>query len=386
MQGTVSFSFSRAVVAGKLINDVTLEISDGFISRITRENVNRLDLTGYTAIPSFIDIHTHGMLGVDTSRLSQSSLGTWLNYLPKTGTLRVVPTLVSSDQKTTQEFLSIVNNGKKLQLREPFAEVIGARMEGPFISHAKKGAHNEKLLLNPTVENFKWITGEYSSFVRIIDLAPELEGAMDLIQYLRGRGILVSIGHSDADAMTTRNAILKGAREATHLFNAMRQIYHREPGIAGEILINDSINAEIINDPNHLSPGIIRLAVRAKGEDKIVGITDSLSATLMPDGEYELGSLVVKLEKGKCTIKGTDTIAGSVLTMDAAFRNFLDQGYSIEQTSKFLSTNPARVMSLDREGSIDIGMRGNMVVLNEGNQVTGVIKDGIYYDFRDQVG
>ncbi|EQD31545.1 N-acetylglucosamine-6-phosphate deacetylase, partial [mine drainage metagenome] len=109
------------------------------------------------------------------------------------------------------------------------------------------------------------------------------------------------------------------------------------------------------------------------------------SATLMRDGEYELGSLVVKLEKGKCTIEGTDTIAGSVLTMDTAFRNFLSQGYSIEQASKFLSTNPARVMSLDKEGSIDIGMRGNVAVLNERNLVTGIIKDGIYYDFQDQV-
>jgi N-acetylglucosamine-6-phosphate deacetylase len=256
-------------------------------------------------------------------------------------------------------------------------------MEGPFISHAKKGAHNEAFILDPSIVNYKNITGKLASQVRIVDIAPEVGKAMELIPYLSSKGVIPSIGHSDSDAITARKAISLGATEGTHLFNAMRSVFHREPGIAGEVLINDSINAEIINDPNHLSPGIIRLAVRSKGEDKIVGITDSIAATMMPDGIYQLGTLSVTLKSGKCTITGSEVIAGSVLTMDSAFRNFIEQGYSIEQTVKFLSTNPARIMGLPEEGSIEPGKRANIAIIDNMNKVAGVIKNGIFYDFRN---
>lgn len=383
MNSTNRFAFSKAVVAGKLVHDIIVDTENGFISSISNNSNGDADLTGYTAVPSFIDVHTHGMLGVDTASLSPESVGKWLKALPRTGTLKIVPALVSSDRVTTQAFLKSVEDATKTVFEEPYAEVLGARMEGPFISHAKKGAHNEAFLLDPSIENYKNITGKLASQVRIVDIAPEVGKAMEMIPYLSSKGVIPSIGHSDSDAMTARKAISLGATEATHLFNAMRSIFHREPGIAGEVLINDSINAEIINDPNHLSPGIIRLAVRSKGEDNIVGITDSIAATMMPDGIYQLGTLSVTLKSGKCTITGSEVIAGSVLTMDSAFRNFIEQGYSIEQTVKFLSTNPARIMGLRDEGSIEPGKRANIAIIDNMNKVAGVIKNGIFYDFRN---
>lgn len=383
MNSTNRFAFSKAVVAGKLVHDIIVETENGYISSISNNSNGDADLTGYTAVPSFIDVHTHGMLGVDTASLSPESVGKWLKALPRTGTLKIVPALVSSDRVTTQAFLKSVEDATKTVFEEPYAEVLGARMEGPFISHAKKGAHNEAFLLDPSIENYKNITGKLASQVRIVDIAPEVGKAMEMIPYLSSKGVIPSIGHSDSDAMTARKAISLGATEATHLFNAMRSIFHREPGIAGEVLINDSINAEIINDPNHLSPGIIRLAVRSKGEDNIVGITDSIAATMMPDGIYQLGTLSVTLKSGKCTITGSEVIAGSVLTMDSAFRNFIEQGYSIEQTVKFLSTNPARIMGLRDEGSIEPGKRANIAIIDNMNKVAGVIKNGIFYDFRN---
>lgn len=383
MNSTNKFVFSNAVVAGKLVHDIIVKVEGGYISSISNNSNGDIDLTGYTAVPSFIDVHTHGMLGVDTASLSPESIGKWLKALPRTGTLKVVSALVSSDRVTTQAFLKSVEYARKTVFEEPCAEVLGARMEGPFISHAKKGAHNEAFILDPSIVNYKNITGKLASQVRIVDIAPEVGKAMELIPYLSSKGVIPSIGHSDSDAITARKAISLGATEATHLFNAMRSIFHREPGIAGEVLINDSINAEIINDPNHLSPGIIRLAVRSKGEDKIVGITDSIAATMMPDGIYQLGTLSVTLKSGKCTITGSEVIAGSVLTMDSAFRNFIEQGYSIEQTVKFLSTNPARIMGLPEEGSIEPGKRANIAIIDNMNKVAGVIKNGIFYDFRN---
>ncbi len=383
MNSTNKFVFSNAVVAGKLVHDIIVKVEGGYISSISNNSNGDIDLTGYTAVPSFIDVHTHGMLGVDTASLSPESIGKWLKALPRTGTLKVVSALVSSDRVTTQAFLKSVEYARKTVFEEPCAEVLGARMEGPFISHAKKGAHNEAFILDPSIVNYKNITGKLASQVRIVDIAPEVGKAMEMIPYLSSKGVIPSIGHSDSDAITARKAISLGATEATHLFNAMRSIFHREPGIAGEVLINDSINAEIINDPNHLSPGIIRLAVRSKGEDKIVGITDSIAATMMPDGIYQLGTLSVTLKSGKCTITGSEVIAGSVLTMDSAFRNFIEQGYSIEQTVKFLSTNPARIMGLPEEGSIEPGKRANIAIIDNMNKVAGVIKNGIFYDFRN---
>lgn len=383
MRSRTSYRFSNAVVAGKILHDVTVVSEDGFIASIPGNEQFDVDLSGYTAVPAFIDVHTHGMLGVDTASLDTHSMEKWLTALPRTGTLGIVPTLVSSDKKTTHGFLESVREARTRVLAEPYANVLGARMEGPFISHSKKGAHNEAFLLDPSIENFVKITGELSSEVRIVDIAPEVGSAMDLIFYLSKRDVIPSIGHSDSDAATARKAISMGATEATHLFNAMRPIFHREPGIAGEILINDSINAEIINDPNHLSPGIIRLAVRSKGEDRIIGITDSIAATMMPDGVYRLGSLSVNLNGGKCTVSGSEVIAGSVLTMDSAFRNFMDQGYSIEQAAKFLSTNPARIMGLSDEGSLETGKKSNIAIFDKNNKVAGIIKEGIYFDLRD---
>lgn len=382
MDSAVRFMFSSAIVGGKLTHDVVVETESGYITSISNNSKCDIDLTGSTAVPSFVDVHTHGLLGVDSASLSPILMTKWLKALPRTGTLKVVPALVSSDRVTTQAFLKSVEETRKTVYDEPYAEIIGARMEGPFISHARKGAHNESLLLEPSIENFNYLTGNLHSQVRIVDIAPELGKAMELIHYLSSNGVIPSIGHSDADAITARKAISLGATEATHLFNAMRQIFQREPGIAGEVLVNDSVNAEIINDPNHLSPEIIKLAVRSKGEDRIVGITDSIAATLMPDGIYQLGGLSVTMTGGKCTVTGSDVIAGSVLTMDSAFRNFIEQGYSIEQTVKFLSTNPARIMGLWEEGSIEPGKKANIAIIDNANNVSGVIKNGIFYDFR----
>lgn len=376
------YSFSKAVIGNEMKEDVSIGISGRKIKSIDEPDRNSVDLTGYIAVPAFIDIHTHGIMGIDTGNINREEIHIWRETLLRFGTSGFVPTLVSSPTKIVRSFLTIVNDSIK-EDREDFSksDLLGARLEGPFISPEKRGAHDVKNIIFPSVENFRKLTGLLWNLVKIIDIAPETEGAMGLIEYLRSLNITVSIGHSNATSMIAANAIDRGASLATHLFNAMREIHHRDPGIAAQVLLNNKISAEIINDRNHLSDEFIRIAVRMKGSDRIIGITDSISATGMQDGDYRLGNEIATLRNGVCTIKGTNTLAGSVLTMDAALRNFRSLGYKLNSIVRFLSTNPARILGLKDFGTIGIGKNACIAILNSDYTVRGMIHHGKLLEF-----
>lgn len=381
MMETKSFRFHAAVMEGGLQHDVITDISHGNIVNIRQEGSYEIDMSEYVAVPSFVDIHTHGLFGIDSARVSKTDMDTWRSMLPSTGTMAFIPTLVSSDTATTRSFLSAVkqsmggDQGNDLRAR-----VLGARLEGPFISPQKKGAHNESFLRSPSLKDFNEIASGYEDVIRIVDMAPELDGAIDTIRHLASLGLVISIGHSNSRADTARESVDAGARDATHLFNAMRAIEQRDPGIAVEVLINSKVFAELINDNVHLSPEMIKLAVRSKGDQKIIGITDSISATMMPEGRYMLGDLSVSVKEGRCTLEGYDTIAGSILTMDRAFRNFISQGFSIEQAVMFLSTNPSKLLGSEEFGSIGMGKRANITILDRGYNVVGIIQEGKLFE------
>ncbi len=377
------FHFGKAVVKNGEADSLSMRCENGFIESISgHEPASGIDLTDRIAVPSFTDIHTHGMLGIDSSTMDRAGMKEWMERLPETGTLKFVPAIVSSAPARVQEFLEIVRESNSLfENEETHAVTAGARLEGPFISPEKKGAHNTSYLLQPTSGNFTKLTGKGSDQVRIVDVAPELENAIEFIRELTENNITVSIGHSIATFSKAHDAFEAGARIGTHLFNAMRDIHHREPGIAVQVLLNDGMFAEIIDDHGHLSSEMIKLAVRSKGDDLIVAITDSIAAALMPDGQYSLGDLAVEVRNGMCTIMGTDTIAGSTLTMDRAFRNFIEDGFTLSEAAKFTSTNPARALGNSNEGVIAPGMACNITVLDKSLKVRGVISRGIYSEF-----
>ena len=195
---------------------------------------------------------------------------------------------------------------------------MGIHLEGPFLSHKRRGVHPPENLVEPTLEVFDRLWQAARGHVRMMTIAPELPGAIEVIAEAARRGVCVSIGHSDANLEAAQAAVKAGARHATHTFNAMRPLDHREPGILGEVLTSERLTADIIADGIHVAPEVVKLFLHAKGVERAVLITDATAAAGMPDGTYQLGPIPVEVKNGRCTVVGEtgDRLAGSVLTMD----------------------------------------------------------------------
>jgi N-acetylglucosamine-6-phosphate deacetylase len=212
--------------------------------------------------------------------------------------------------------------------------------------------------------------------VRMITIAPEIHGAIEVIAEAAKRNVCVSIGHSDSQLATARDAVAAGARHATHTFNAMRPLDHREPGIIGEVLSDDSITADLIADGIHVSPEVVKVFLHSKGRERAVLITDAISATGMPDGRYQLGPIEVDVKDGKCTANGS--LAGSVLTMDRAVRNVTKfSDWSLRDAVRAATFNPARAAGLTKtHGALTAGARADFTVLNSSGEVLKTIVAG----------
>jgi N-acetylglucosamine-6-phosphate deacetylase len=253
---------------------------------------------------------------------------------------------------------------------------LGIHLEGPFISHARRGVHPPEHLLAPTLAAFNRFWEAARGHIRMMTIAPELEGAPEVIAETVRRGVCVSLGHSDADFPAAERGIAAGARHATHTFNAMRPLDHRSPGILGAALTDTRISADIIADGVHLDPAIVKLFAKAKGVENSVLITDAISATGMPDGRYHLGALEVDVRDGKCTSGGK--LAGSVLTMDRAVRNLACfAGWKLTDAVAAASRNPARVAGIANKGNLVAGANADFVVLNKDGEVLRTFVGGV---------
>jgi N-acetylglucosamine-6-phosphate deacetylase len=259
---------------------------------------------------------------------------------------------------------------------DEMARPLGIHLEGPFLSHKRRGVHPPENLIEPTVEIFERLWQAARGHVIVMTIAPELPGAMEVITEAARRGVCVSIGHSDSEMPMARAAVEAGARHATHTFNAMRPLDHRDPGIIAEVLTDDRITADIIADGIHLSPAIVQLFLRAKGIERAVLITDAISATGMPDGRYQLGPMLVDVKDGKCTMDGK--LAGSVLTMDRAVRNVTEfAGWSLRDAVRTATLNPARVVGLGgRQGVLAAGAEANLAVLSATGEILRTVIRG----------
>ncbi len=262
------------------------------------------------------------------------------------------------------------------------AQPVGIHLEGPFLSHAKRGVHPPAELQPPTVELFERLQQAARGHIRLLTIAPEIPGALDLIAHATHSGTRVSLGHSDATAAQTRAAIAAGAASATHTFNAMRRLDHREPGIAGVVLDAESLYAELICDGIHVAPEFVRLWLRSKGEERAILVTDGISATGMPDANYMLGELEVTVKNGRCLLtsdlaKGTETLAGSVLTMDRAVANLRRfTGATLATAVRLASRNPARMLGLDDLGEIAVGRPANFNLYSAAGELRQTILRG----------
>jgi len=256
------------------------------------------------------------------------------------------------------------------------ARPLGIHLEGPFLSHKRRGVHPPEYLVSPTIEIFDRLWQAARGHVRMLTIAPEIPGAMEVIAEAARRKVCVSIGHSDSELPTAQLAVKAGARHATHTFNAMRPLDHRQPGILGEVLSDDTITADLIADGIHVSPEVVKVFLHAKGYERAVLITDAISATGMPEGRYQLGPIEVEVKDGKCTANGS--LAGSVLTMDRAVRNVTKfSEWTLRDAVRAATLNPATAVGMaDARGTLKPGTSADFTVVNSKGEVLKTIVAG----------
>jgi N-acetylglucosamine-6-phosphate deacetylase len=346
-------------------------IEDGRISSIaTRQGAGLphdaqvLDFPGATLAPAFFDVHFHGAAGHDVMEATPKALDAIGSFLASRGTGSFLATTVTAPVDATLRAVAGLAKLIDQPAVEGRAQPLGIHLEGPFLSHAKRGVQPAAHLLTPDIATFDRLFDAAEGRVRLITLAPELPGAVELTAHATARGVRVSVGHSNATAAETRAAIDAGATSATHTFNAMRALDHREPGILGTVLTTDSLFAEMICDGIHTAPEIVRLWSRAKGPEHAILVTDAMSAAGMPDGEYHLGGFAVQVAHGRATANGV--LAGSVLTLDRALANFIAfTGAPVEYGLRLLTVNPAAMTGLEQQaGSLAPGQLTNLVAVD----------------------
>ncbi|MGO9776129.1 MAG: N-acetylglucosamine-6-phosphate deacetylase [Terracidiphilus sp.] len=335
-----------------------------------------LDFPGATLAPAFLDVHIHGAMGHDVMEATPAALNAMGSFLAAHGTGSFLATTVTAPLDTTLRSLS----GLAKVLAQPpvagRAQAVGIHLEGPFLSHTKRGVQPAEHLLAPDIATFDRLFEAAEGCIRLMTLAPELPGAIELTAHATARGVRVSLGHSNATAAETRAAIAAGAVSATHTFNAMRPLDHREPGILGTILTNDALFAELICDGIHVAPEMVKLWWRSNGAERAILVTDAISAAGMPDGAYRLGDFEVQVANGRATANGV--LAGSALTLDRALANFMEfTGAPLEQALRLLTVNPAVMIGLGGQaGSLAVREAANLVALDDAGKLVGSVMHG----------
>jgi N-acetylglucosamine-6-phosphate deacetylase len=378
---------TSTITAGQLLrgNEIAenplITIDDGCITSIlSRDRDNAGDsYPGAILVPAYVNIHVHGAVGHDVMEGTPQALHAVGAALAGHGVGAYYPTTVTSSTEETLRALDMIAGVIEREPAPDCAVPVGIHLEGPFLSTAKRGVHPAALLVPPSISLFDRFWQASRGQIRIMTIAPELPMALELIEYARGFGVVCSLGHSDAHLEQAEAGFCAGARSATHTFNAMRSLDHRDPGIAAYVLDQDALFAEIICDGIHVDPAMIRLFFKAKGPDKTVLITDGMAATGMPDGKYKLGDLDVEVSHGRCTSAGSPgVLAGSVLTMDKAVRNFsLFTGISLPASARLAARNPAILMGLDQHwGCLEEGREANFVALSPDGRILQSFRAG----------
>jgi N-acetylglucosamine-6-phosphate deacetylase len=328
-----------------------------------------------TLTAAFFDIHVHGACSHDFMAASSSQIAVVGRFLASRGVGHYLPTTVTGPVDATLRAMDTLAGAIEANAIDATAVPVGIHLEGPFLSHAKRGVHPASCLQEPSVELFDRFQQAARGHIRLMTVAPGLPHSAELIEHATSAGVRVSMGHSNATADETIAAIAAGATSSTHLFNAMRALDHREPGIVGTILDRDDVYAEAICDGVHVHPAIVRLWLKVKGEERAILVTDGMSATGMPDGDYMLGDFSVEVKDGVCLSNGS--LAGSVLTMDRAVANLRRfTGKPLGTAVRLASRNPAHMLGLEHLVALSPGAPANFNRYSEGGERLGSILRG----------
>ncbi len=383
---TLLIHAGRALTPTAEINDAGILIREDVIEAIGPRagmslpvGAQEIRATDKTAVPGFIDVHIHGAGGHDVMEGTDAALRSITRKVSEYGTTSLVATTVTASTDQTLRAVEGIAGyiAQQHETDETGAEILGIHFEGPFISKERRGVHPPEWIQPPSVEMLSRFFKAAAGNARILTIAPELLGAAPCIDAAREAGLVVSMGHTDATYEQARAALARGARSATHVYNAMRPFSHRDPGVIGAVLTSPEVNAELIADGVHVEEAAIKLLLLAKGAAHVTLVSDGLSATGMPDGKFMLGGFEVTVSGGVCR-NAEGILAGSTLTLDRALRNIVALGISLPDAVRMLTLNPASLLGIEfKKGSLRVGADADILLLDEGLHITNVWARGV---------
>lgn len=367
------------------ITDGAIHVRDGKIIDIgDKEDIKPrdakiLDFSGYYIVPGFIDIHVHGCEGANAFDGSIESLKSMAINLARHGVTSFLPTGATLPEEQLIKIASSV--AKLINSDYDGAEIIGLNLEGPFVNPEKKGAMIIGFMRKPTIKEVESLYKASDGNLRIMTIAPELDGSLQVIKWLSNHSIIPSLGHTNATYEEAIKAFDSGAMMTSHLFNAMRQMHHRDPGVIVASLEREEVFVELIADGIHIDPSVVELVIKLKGFDKVIIVSDATPLAGLPDGEYTFPGFPKITIKNMKAYLPDGTLAGSTLTLDNALKNLVKWGIPIDKTLRMLSTNPARLLGL-RKGVIKPGYDSDLAILNQNLEVEAVMIGGKFFDLR----
>jgi N-acetylglucosamine-6-phosphate deacetylase len=359
-------SADKVITPGGVLEPGWVEVDDGRITAVGAGVPGRSDLHGAVIVPGFVDIHCHGGGGASFDSADAEECARAAAFHRERGTTTVMASVVTASPSDLERRAAVLSD------LAADGVVAGIHYEGPFLSAARKGAHDPALLRDPDLTTVKRLLRV--PHVRMMTIAPELDGGIDALRRVRDAGAIPAIGHTDATYEVTREAVGAGARVATHLFNGMRPLHHREPGPILALLDAPDITVELIGDGVHLHPAIVAHITRTKGVSGAALVTDAIAAAGMSDGDYELGGLGVEVREGVARLSGGGSIAGSTATAASVFRRAVrESGIALPDAVRLSATNPAMLLGLTDRGSVSPGLRADLLVLDEDLAVRKVL-------------
>ena len=373
------FAWRGSLVLADRIVPGRLEVADGRITAVEPEARERdgAGVAGGAAgpagpflVPGFIDVHVHGWGGHDAMG-DRSSLEGMALALARRGVTSFLPTAVSAPIARLAAWADDVRAWIAGPRAADASDPLGFNLEGPFLSPERRGAHDADVLRDPaglTANDLEPLLDG----LRLITIAPERPGALELISRLSGRGVRVSLGHSAADLAASRAGIAAGASSTTHLFNAMTGLDHRAPGLAAATLLDDTVWTELIADGHHVHPALYRLVARQKPADRLLLVSDAIALAGTGDGRGRIGGLEIDVRGGRVTLVGTDTLAGSVIALDDAVRGLVAEGIALSSAVAAASADPAAMLGLTDRGRLAPGLRADLVELDDALRVSRV--------------
>ncbi|MCO7125672.1 N-acetylglucosamine-6-phosphate deacetylase [Sporolactobacillus shoreicorticis] len=375
IEGCSIYSKNEWLEKSSLLIDKDKIISIGTSESLTVDQTLQFPST-YKCLPGMIDMHIHGANGADTMDATPEALSTIAAALAKEGTTSFLATTITQSVPLIEK--ALVNAGETIGHQKPGeAEIIGIHLEGPFINKEKTGAQPEAYILEPDSDLFDHWQNLCGNRIKEVTMAPEVKGGLDFIRHLKKQKVIASIGHTNGVDEDVIRAIDAGATQVTHLYNGMRGMHHREPGILGGALLHHDLYTELICDGHHVCQGMVNLAYKLKGSDRMILITDSMRAKCLNKGVYDLGGQDVFVDNGLALLKD-GTIAGSVLKMKDSLRNILAfTDATLSDVVQMGAINPALQCGVfDRKGSIENGKDADLIILNEQNELVLTICRG----------